>query len=146
MLRSTRARRWMAWPSSTMTGCSGPSSAANARNASALPPAPAIIHTGDRVRISVDGGVQPTWHANQRELFFLAPDGAMMSAPITVAASAMSAGQPRRLFSTPLRPGYQGEQYAPLPGGRGFLIRVPAEGSDTLRFVVNWPERVRPAQ
>lgn len=99
-------------------------------------------HEADRVRVSVDGGMQPAWRADQRELFFLAPDGALMASTVTASADAINVGRPTALFGTPLRPTYQSEQYAPLAVDRGFILRVPTEGSDLLRFVMNWSQRI----
>jgi hypothetical protein len=45
------------------------------------------------------------------------------------------------LFPTTLSPQFGVEQYAPLPADRGFILRLPTEGSDVLRFIVNWDQR-----
>ena len=52
--------------------------------------------------ISRDGGRAPRWRADGKELFFLAPDGAMMAADIRVVNGQVEATVPRRLFGTGL--------------------------------------------
>ncbi len=53
-----------------------------------------------RSPISRDGGWAPQWRADGKELFFLAPDGAMMAAGIRVVNGSVEATVPQRLFST----------------------------------------------
>ena len=88
-----------------------------------------FMHDGDRVRVSVDGGVQPIWRSDQRGLFFLGPDGHLMAASVESAASGLKAGTPRALFETQLAPNFQSEQFAVAPDGQRFLFLVPASGT-----------------
>jgi Tol biopolymer transport system component len=101
-----------------------------------------FLREGSRFRVSVDGGMQANWRLDQREIFFLALDGRMMAAPITATANSIAVGAPAALFDTSLSPLFSGEQYAVTPDGQRFLLRVPAEGAQTLRFLINWPARV----
>ncbi len=101
-----------------------------------------VRHEADRVRVSVEGGVQPQWRADQRELFFLSLDGTVMAAPLTVTERAVAVGPLLPLFATSLRPTNQGEQYATMPDGQQFVLREPVAGSETLRFILNWPARL----
>ena len=50
-------------------------------------------------QISSGGGVQPQWRADGRELFYLAPDGSMMSVRVD-ARTEFTASPPTRLFAT----------------------------------------------
>ena len=43
--------------------------------------------TGARVQVSRNGGIQPKWRGDGKELFFLAPDGAIMATSIDTARS-----------------------------------------------------------
>ena len=54
----------------------------------------------------------------------------------------IAVGTPSALFETPLSPNFSGEQYGATPDGQRFLLKVPADGAQTLRFLVNWPARV----
>jgi WD40-like Beta Propeller Repeat len=51
---------------------------------------------GAKSRVSRSGGSHPVWRADGRELFYLGPDGTMMSVPI--GAGPFEAGLPRALF------------------------------------------------
>jgi hypothetical protein len=50
-------------------------------------------------RVSRDGGLQPTWRADGKELFFLALDGMLMAAQIGGADSDLRISPPVPLFS-----------------------------------------------
>ena len=50
-------------------------------------------------QISSGGGVQPQWRADGRELFYLGPDGAMMSVRVDT-RTGFTASPPARLFTT----------------------------------------------
>ena len=89
-------------------------------------------------QISKDGGVQPQWSADGRELFYLASDGAMMSVRLTPSPAAASTPPSRlfasRIFTTPHVP-----QYAVIANGQRFLALEPTEPErNTLTFLVNW--------
>jgi hypothetical protein len=92
--------------------------------------------------LSADGGVQANWRLDQREIYFLAPDGRMMAAPITMTGESVTVATPVALFDTGFVPTFSGEQYAVTPDGQRFLLKVPAEGAQTLRFLINWQARV----
>lgn len=97
----------------------------------------------DRRRVSVDGGGQPQWQADQSELFYLSSDRALMAVGMTSGA-VPGFDLPRRLFR-PTMPGDPGDArdfYAVGPGGDRFLIdttdsREPAHG---ITVIVNWAE------
>jgi eukaryotic-like serine/threonine-protein kinase len=89
--------------------------------------------------ISTAGGVQPTWSADGRELYFLAPDGTLMAVEIKPGAK-FEWGKPRPLFKVTLSVHDQMEQYAPHPDGKRFLFAKPSEQSSNSPFTVilNW--------
>lgn len=98
--------------------------------------------TGERFTISRAGGSQPTWRADGREVYFLAPDGTLKASAITVNGSSLIAGEPVSLF----RPRLSGvsssiEQYAPHPDGKRFVVLDIVGGDRTLSMgvVLNWP-------
>jgi hypothetical protein len=64
-----------------------------------------------------------------------------MAAALTVTADAIAAAAPAGLFDTALVPSFSGEQYAVAPDGQRFLLKVPAAGVQTLRFLLNWQAR-----
>jgi Tol biopolymer transport system component len=97
--------------------------------------------TGDRWQVSRNGGAQPTWRGDERELYFLAEDGTLMAAGIG-AGTAFHAEEPRALFKTSLVPvNYGVEEYAPAPDGSRFLVLDPVGGQPnlTISVLTNWP-------
>ena len=93
---------------------------------------------GERWRLSTDGGSQPKWRADGRELFYVAPDGTMMTVAVPQEGEP---GQPAALFRAPLRPVPFLDQYAVTPDGQRFLIIAPSQTDESARLMVisNWP-------
>ncbi len=93
--------------------------------------------------ISVDGGTEPAWRADGKELFYLAPDRHLMAIPIKVGSS-LQRDTPRRLFEAPvsslLSPGITRNQYVVTGDGQRFLINQPV-GKPSLfaiTVVIDW--------
>lgn len=81
--------------------------------------------------VSVRGGAYPLWSADGRTLFYLDQMGTVMAATLdlgegvvvrNIAVAARGALAPLGTAISGL-----GADYAPLPGGRGFLIKQPVE-------------------
>ncbi len=87
-------------------------------------------------QVSRDGGVQPLWRRDQKELYFLTLDGKMMAATVH---PGIEAGTPRTLFQTHVAVNPTNDQYAVLNDGR-FLVAEPVtpEGPG-IQVVMNWP-------
>ena len=79
------------------------------------------------------------------ELFFLAPDGAMMAADIRVVNGRIEATVPQRLFGTGLGSTTHELPYAVTAAGQRFLIPVAADppGAAPISVVMDWPGRLR---
>jgi Tol biopolymer transport system component len=52
-------------------------------------------------RVSAAGGTQPRWRGDGKELFFLAPDGAVTAAAIAGTNDSLNVGTPQRLIPAP---------------------------------------------
>ncbi len=100
----------------------------------------------ESIPVSANGGIQPLWRRDGRELFFLAPDGTLMAAPIQVSPR-LAAGEPVALFPTrvegggTMSPGIW-HQYDITRDGR-FLINTLVQDQSTpstfpITVVVNW--------
>jgi hypothetical protein len=101
--------------------------------------------TGERWRISNEGGHQPRWHPKGGELFFLAPDRRLMSARVKPSAGAFQWDAPRALFQTAvvdLGPYRGSHSYDVAPDGERFLIltRRP-QGTSPAVAILNWVRR-----
>jgi hypothetical protein len=94
---------------------------------------------GPRVPVSSGGASMPRWRADGRELFFVAPNGDLMSVAITDgAASASTAtlqvGRPARLFPAPSPTNWDA-----APDGQRFLFAIPVgPAMAPFTVVVNW--------
>jgi len=94
---------------------------------------------GERVRVSTEGGGQPKWRGDGRELFYVSPDGRLMAVDVQTKSSRIEVGLPVALFpgviADPIR-----DHYAVTADGQRFLVPLPV-GSDTgtrLHVVTNW--------
>jgi eukaryotic-like serine/threonine-protein kinase len=96
-----------------------------------------FLRAGGKYRISPNGGRNPHWRADGRELFYLAPDGAMTAVSID-ATDAVVAGLPKRLFSAGAVSAYQA--FSVTKDGQRFLVSTrPQEVASTpLTVIVNW--------
>jgi len=93
----------------------------------------------DIKQVSTAGGAQPRWRGDGRELFFIDPQGAMLSAPVE-RGSPPKIGIPRKLFNTELIPDPTINQYAVSRDGQKFLILEPRKGfAETYSVILNWP-------
>ena len=54
---------------------------------------------GEKLRISTNGGLQPRWRGDGKELFYLALDGTMMAVPFR-AGTTLEPSIPQSLFQT----------------------------------------------
>ena len=95
---------------------------------------------GGSYRVSRNGGSQPMWRGDGRELFFLAPDSTMMAVSIST-ANGFEAGIPQALFASGAV-NFTGNrrQYAVTHDGQRFLINLPQQRATPtpLTVVVNW--------
>jgi Tol biopolymer transport system component len=92
-------------------------------------------------QVSANGGIQPRWSPDGKELFFIAPppESALMVASVNGQGAAFEVGAVRRLF--PVRPGGLRSTYQVARDGKRFLFNLaPSEpGVPTpITVVVNW--------
>jgi Tol biopolymer transport system component len=100
-------------------------------------------------QISSGGGVWPRWRHDGKEIFYLAPDGKIMSAEVNVRGNTFEAGSSRALFDAhPKNSGLW--PYSPSSDGQRFLVNSLVEqavrpayamgqlNSTPLTVVVNW--------
>jgi serine/threonine protein kinase/Tol biopolymer transport system component len=97
--------------------------------------------TGERWQVSANGGVEGRWRADGRELFFLSPDGEMMSVEVGV-GERFQAGGPQRLFDARVSINPRADHFAVTRDGQRFLIKrdVGRAERDPWTVIVNWPQ------
>jgi eukaryotic-like serine/threonine-protein kinase len=91
-----------------------------------------------KLQISPNGGSQPRWRPDGKELFYVAPDRKLMAVTVKSGAT-IDATAPRSLFETtlPITPNRQ--TYAVSPDGQRFLLNAPLEvASPPMTIVENW--------
>jgi hypothetical protein len=102
--------------------------------------------TGVKSRISNNGGTQPRWRGDGKEIFYLGADRKMMAAPIISTGAHFESGTPGALFQTKMA-SIDGElgpyiifNYAVTGDGKRFLMNEPAgeEAWPAISVVLNW--------
>jgi Tol biopolymer transport system component len=101
---------------------------------------------GGNWKVSTAGGTFPRWRADGKELFFIAPDGKLMSVPVNTSGSTIETGSPMALFQTRIVTGglaNQEPQYAVSHDGR-FLInnRVDQSTTTPITMILNWKPKL----
>ena len=95
---------------------------------------------GGITRVSIDGGATPRWSADGREIYFIAPDGAMMAATVSSAGSSLGVGKPAALFSTHIAGQMFTFQYVVSRDGR-FLVgsrQIERASAPPITLLLNW--------
>jgi Tol biopolymer transport system component len=98
---------------------------------------------GGRARVSTQGGSQPRWRRDGKELFFVAADGRLMAVPLARPSNgqAPNVGTPVALFAARLTlKGAPKHQYAVAADGQRFLMVVSADETiaSPITIVQNW--------
>ena len=91
-------------------------------------------------QISTDGGTQPRWRRDGKELFYVALDRKLM-AVTAKSGNTFEAEAPRALFQTALENvTHLRQTYAVAADGQRFLLNTPVEtASPPMTIVLNWP-------
>ena len=90
--------------------------------------------------ISAEGGYNPTWRADGKEMYWMGPDRMLMAASVELQAAGVRPGRAEALFRLP----GQGFSFQPGRDGRRFLVWEP-EGEQQERPMVvvqKWVERL----
>jgi len=90
-------------------------------------------------QISRDGGVQPTWRKDGKELFFLSSKRQMMAVDVRSDAT-LETGAPKALFQTSIPYNANVDLYAATKDGQRFLA-VESSGEaakESLNVITNW--------
>ena len=96
-----------------------------------------------RHQISTNGGGQPRWREDGKELHYLALDGKMMVVDIRTNTK-IESGIPRALFDTNLSVDPFRDQYAVTPDGQRFLLLKPLadKASAPITVILNWTSQL----
>jgi serine/threonine protein kinase len=104
---------------------------------------------GGKFQISTNGGAQPRWNKNGKEIFYVSLDSKMMAAPVKLSPDGQSleTGTPAVLFPVrialgPAPPTIK-QQYAVSSDGERFLVNLAAdeETASPITVIYNWKPR-----
>lgn len=98
-------------------------------------------------KVSPDGGSEPVWSPDGREIFYLA-NGKLMAVAVTRSGTGLQLGKPAMLLdAAPYFFGGLGRNYDVDPGGKRFvMVKNPADSRDQpapITIVLNWIEELR---
>ena len=96
---------------------------------------------GDRVRVSLNGGGQPKWRGDSRELFFVTLDARLMAVDVRSRDDGtLEVSLPQELFELASVEGMGYDDYAVNGDGTSFLVKMPVEAAvePQLEIIVNW--------
>ncbi|HYL35863.1 MAG TPA: protein kinase [Bryobacteraceae bacterium] len=102
---------------------------------------------GGKWMVSKNGGVQPRWRRDGKELFYVAPDGKLMAVDVST-QPVFKSGVPQALFDTRIYGGgvvnAGAARWDVSPDGKRFLVLslVGSEGSEAMTVVLNWTAMV----
>jgi dipeptidyl aminopeptidase/acylaminoacyl peptidase len=93
-----------------------------------------------RIPVSSDGGDHPVWRRDGSELFFVDPQGQLMSVPVTWTRGSPALGVPAKVNVPPIGRGHWGTPYDVSPdGNRIYLLRRNNEtGPREIHVVIGW--------
>jgi Tol biopolymer transport system component len=93
---------------------------------------------GGKRQISTAGGLEPRWRQDGKEIYYLATDGHLMAAEVSVKGDVLDVGAVSPLFAVARVGG--GYRYDVSSNGQHFLVRTPttATAAQPLTVVQNW--------
>jgi len=96
-----------------------------------------------RWQISTNGGGEPSWKRDSKELYFVR-DKQLFAVAIKPVPGGVEHSAPTPLFSAPLSTEIRRNRYVPAPDGQRFLAVTRAAQPDQLiRLVLNWQNALR---
>jgi len=92
-----------------------------------------------RIQVSRDGGREPRWRRDGRELFYLGPDGTVMSVDVALAPT-LQVSAPHALFRSGMLTSGPAPSYSVTPDGKRFLMIDPVADrrTDALTLIAHW--------
>ena len=92
--------------------------------------------------MSTTGGSQARWRPDGKELYYIAPDGKLMAAPIAVNGATLDPGLPVALFQTRILGGgtdlEPGQQYDVTRDGRFLINTVLDSAAAPITLIQDW--------
>lgn len=97
---------------------------------------------GGKRQISVASGGIPRWRGNGKEIFYVGPEGKLMSAAVIIKGDSLEVGEVRPLFgpvASPSSYSYTSYSYDVSADGQRFLVALqPGSSTEGVTVVQNW--------
>jgi eukaryotic-like serine/threonine-protein kinase len=96
-----------------------------------------------QVKVSQEGGTQPRWRRDGKELFYFSLDGKLMAVEVTAARPVLQVGIPKPLFQAPAfnpNDAAYAFRWDVAADGKRFLIgaREATAAAEPVTVVLNW--------
>jgi len=95
--------------------------------------------TGDKQQISLDGGLEPRWRGDSRELYFISPDQHIVAAVVDGSSGSIRTVSRHSLFQIRItradRPDTM-NHYAVTPNGQRFLVAAQPQRSGAVAAAI----------
>lgn len=103
--------------------------------------------SGGKWQVSVDGGDQPQWRPDAKEIFYMRPDRKLMAVSVT-AGDSFQQGAPAALFQTRVETSNSTgarNNYLVTADGQRFLVNniILDSGSQPINVVINWTAQLK---
>ena len=93
---------------------------------------------GRKWQVSPEGGTQPRWRADGRELYYLTPTAKLMVAAVDPSGAGFQVGEITELFDTPRLPSGVFDYDVTADGERFLMNTVGDSAFEPITLVVNW--------
>jgi Tol biopolymer transport system component len=107
---------------------------------------------GERILLSTNGGFEPRWRRDGKEIFYITPDQRVMAVTVATSGSlqastpqAMLTAQPDAIRTALAVPSGYRKTYTVTGDGQRFLVNVLAreQNTQTITALLNWPALLR---
>ena len=88
-------------------------------------------------QVSADGGMEPTWRKDGRELYYVSGDK-LIAMDVKTDTPVFEPGVAKPLFAVHLEATTRRSRYEAAANGRHFLVNLPVESSSPLSVAINW--------
>jgi Tol biopolymer transport system component len=96
---------------------------------------------GAPIRVSPNGGVEPLWSRNGKELYYF--QGTSLVSVAVEAGSAFNFKPPTRLFESTYQRGGQPPTYDVAADGRFVMVKSESQIGNAISVILNWQELLR---
>jgi Tol biopolymer transport system component/tRNA A-37 threonylcarbamoyl transferase component Bud32 len=104
---------------------------------------------GERLRVSTNGGGQPRWKRDGKELFYLSTDRSIVAVTVRETAAGLELGAPTTIVAAErmnaIAQGGDYDDWDLAPDGQRFLVKVSATPNQRqqIHVLLDWPELVQ---